>query len=217
MKHAALIPFLAVLIATPQAFAQPPISVSRSQPTAHEVPTPDSVVWKSFYDTLLRHPVTETQDFLVSRIGLTSEEAAIVVTAAQQYLAQFSSIDAATSAEIKARYQPANLPANLPQMAQNAGLTAPPPSALIGGRMADGRTVHEAIVADGIPARVERQRDSALQAHHLQLRQTIGPQKFTALQDWVNSNVAPTIKSFDVVRPPVPATVTTRPVLPSPK
>jgi len=46
--------------------------------------------------------------------------------------------------------------------------------------MADGRTGHDAIVGDGLPVRVERQRSAALQAHHLQLRQTIGPQKFTA-------------------------------------
>jgi hypothetical protein len=168
----------------------------------------------AFYDRLLFHRATaDMQDFLVANIGLTSSEAATVVTAAQQYLQQFSSIDDATTAEIKQRYQPANIPPNLPPVAQNGGSAAPPPSAAIGGRMADGRTVHDAIVADGLPVRVERQRDAALQAHQLQLRQTIGPQKFTALQDWINSKVAPAIKSADVT-PPVPAPLASPPVLP---
>jgi hypothetical protein len=200
-----LVTHLAMAQDAPNGFSPQP-SLPLGSRNAGLVQAPDWVVWREFYDSIEyynRTAPSRVQELFAERAGLTSSESAAVLDAGYDYVQRLSLIDGDARTEVKSRFQAkdvAPLPPGLVQRRADAQLPPDPMSR----RTADGKDLREAVVADGLVARVEQRRAATLQAHREYLARTIGLQKLAALDRWIATDVAPNVKTVTSAAPVPP-------------
>lgn len=161
-------------------------------------PVPDWLVWRVFHDSMRfygKQSPEAVERVLTQKAALTPDQADAVLRAGSAYLQAMTSIDDAAQAEIQQRYRSADLPSstrNIPRPAFRKG--AVPPS---GPPVEWGGNLREQVQEDGLVARVNRQKTDALAAHRRALSASLGPDALTALESWLETNVAPGVKVFD--------------------
>ena len=177
-------------------------------------PAPEWMAWSHLYSDLVgaeRVPQSLAAA-LLERAGLDERDAAAVRGAGDNYLRDLARVDDDLPREIADRYGPkpeAQQPvsggvvqAPIPLMIVRFGSSA----VQIDRQALGGKTLQEALEADGVIARMDAQKDALLRAHFASLERTIGAAKLAALQDVVRSDVAPKIlRSTRGVQVPAPA------------
>ncbi|HUO66556.1 MAG TPA: tetratricopeptide repeat protein [Gammaproteobacteria bacterium] len=165
-------------------------------------PAPEWMVWSDLYNGLVgaRGVPTFLPAALLERAGLDAGDAAVVRSVGESYLLDLARVDGDLPREIADRYGPK------PETAQpgSGGAVQVPAQIIVMGfgsstvqidrRALGGKTLQEALEADGVIARIDAQKTALLQAHFATLEQRIGAAKLTALQSRVRSDFAPNIQ-----------------------
>ena len=169
-------------------------------------PAPDWLTWRVFYSSLEfygRQSPSHVQEILVERVGLSVGETDVLLAAGRDYLQQLSRLDDSAKAEIKARFQSKDGPMlPLPRPPPSVPMGDSPPADLIRGQAPGGQELRQALVADGLIARVTNQRIALFAAHRDKLAQALVPAKLTALAELVRTEVAPGVKVVVADSPP---------------
>ena len=160
-------------------------------------PEPEWGVWKSLYDDL--HAQGARLSFatgLLERAGLDASDAAAVRNLSDDYLRELARFDADLLREVADRYGgPVEVrdPVTgvvLPQSGKIVlGGTSTLPYTELDPRALGGKTLQEALEADGVIARLDAQKDALLQSHFATLERSIGTAKLAALQGVVRSEI----------------------------
>jgi hypothetical protein len=133
-------------------------------------------------------------ELLVARAGLVDSEVESFLEAGQLYLASLAQIDAEARAYMNSRFRvPTAGPAlvNLPRPTR----PFPVPAGRFIETDAPSLSPYEVLVAEGYVGLVERRKEEALMAHRTLLKQWMGVARLTQVEQWVRSEVAPSVKS----------------------
>jgi hypothetical protein len=170
--------------------------------TPASVPAPEWMVWSDLYSNLVRAQGVPASlaAALLERAGLDPGDAAAVRGVGENYLRDLARVDEDLPREIADRYGPkpeTQPPASagvfqapIPIMVVRFGSSA----VQIDRRALGGKTLQEALEADGVIARIDAQKDALLRAHFVGLERTLGAAKLAALQRVVSSDLAPNIQ-----------------------
>ena len=187
---------------------RPPLPVGD---TPASEPAPEWESWKGLYDGLntqgARLALATSQ---LERAGLDANDVAAVRGAGDEYLRELTRFDVDMRREIADRYSG-------PVEARDpvTGVVLPPSGRIVLGgtstlpyveidpRALGGKTLQEALEADGLIARLDARKDALLQAHFATLEHSIGAAKLAALQRIVRSE----IQIFRVTRGGMPQRV----------
>ncbi len=179
--------------------ARPPMSLGD---TPASEPAPEWMAWSDFYSNLARAQglPASLAAALLERVGLDAGEAAAVRGVGENYLRDVARVDDDLPREIADRYGPR--PET--QAPASGGIFQLPPQIMVVGfrssvvqidrRALGGRTLQEALEADGVIARIDAQKDALLRAHFTALERAIGAAKLAALQSLMRSDLAPNIQ-----------------------
>jgi tetratricopeptide (TPR) repeat protein len=162
-------------------------------------PEPEWGVWKALYENLGAQGVRlALATSVLGHAGLDAGDTAALRGTGENYLRELARVDVDLRREIADRYsRPVEVrdPVTgvvLPPSGQIIlGGTSTLPHVQIDPRALGGKTLQEALEADGVIARVDAQKDALLQAHFGTLEHLIGAAKLAALQRVVRSELAP--------------------------
>jgi hypothetical protein len=174
--------------------------VPRGETPASE-PAPEWMVWSDLYSNLARAQGAPASlaAALLERAGLDAGDAAAARGVGENYLRDLARVDEDLPREIAGRYGPKPetqppagdvVQAPIPIMIVRFGSSA----VQIDRRALGGRTLPEALEADGVIARIDAQKDALLRAHFAALERALGAAKLAALQGAVSSDLAPNIQ-----------------------
>jgi hypothetical protein len=182
---------------SPLALAPRPPPPLGDTPTSE--PEPEWGVWKVLYDNLQAQDVRlGLATSVLERAGLDTGDVAATHGAGNNYLRELARIDGDMLREIADRYSgpvevrdPVTGVVLPPSGRMLVGGRAGVPAVEIDPRALGGKTLQEALEADGVIARYDAQKDALLQAHFGTLEHSIGAAKVAALQRVVRSELAP--------------------------
>jgi tetratricopeptide (TPR) repeat protein len=187
----------------------PPVPIGDSPASE---PAPEWMAWSHLYGNLVGAQAVPASlaAALLERAGLDAGDAAAVRGVGENYLRELARVDDDFPREIADRYGPKPetqppasgvVQAPIPIMIVSFGSSA----VQIDRRALGGKTLQEALEADGVIARIDAQKDALLRAHFTALERTLGAAKLAALQRVVSSELAPNIqRSTRGVRVPPP-------------
>jgi len=169
--------------------------VARSAQGSSSAP-PDWLVWRAFHSSLEFYEAQSqgaSGRIVHHLVSLTDGQSSALADAGRSYLADLSRIDAQTKAAITSRYQSDGIvsPPTFGESKQRAPRSGDP--GLMMTARKDGRDMYDVLVADGIVASLEAQRQEALRAHLAGLRNELGGALLAKIQNWLRENVAPNV------------------------
>jgi hypothetical protein len=155
-------------------------------------PVPDWLAWKMFHQSLAyyaqRSPESVNQ-MLAAQFGLTRAQAAGLLSAGQSFDGAIKSIDDGAKAEASRRY-----PDIVGSATPPSGRTTPRRTKMLPS--GPPKTVRERAIEDGLYAEVEAKKQSALDNHIKALTSNIGPSRLAQIRNYLQSSIAPRIKTF---------------------
>jgi hypothetical protein len=163
------------------------------------------VVWRTFHDSLdfySRSSAPQVRSLLTERASFTPAEAELVIAAGREYLQRLDAIDAAARNEILARFPPPKPQFSIEEVPRPTAMI--PPADRIPRTVGRGQLLYEALLADGLIARVERQREEAFRQHKETLARTVGVAKLANLEQWLRADIAPSVKTLNLNDQPPP-------------
>jgi len=178
----------------PLKIARPPIPL---EVRPRVVPAPEWGVWRAFHDSLEfynRQGPERVQALLGARAGLTDSEVESFLETGQLYMATLSRIDTDARIYVNSRFRsPTGAPAlvDLPKPSR----PFPVPAGRFTETDAPSLSPYEVLLAEGYVALVERQKEEALIVHRTLLKNWMGAERLAQLEEWVRSEVAPSVKS----------------------
>jgi hypothetical protein len=180
---------------------QPTLPLPLGDTPASE-PAPEWTAWSNLYTNLVRSQgvASSLAASLLQRAGLDAGEVAAVRGVGESYLRELARVDDDLPREIADRYGP-KPEAQQPASAGPGQVPAPivvmgfgSSTVQIDRRALGGKTLQEALEADGVIARIDAQKDALLRAHFTGLERAIGAAKLAALQSVVRTDLAPNIR-----------------------
>lgn len=164
---------------------------------AQLVPAPDWAVWRTFYDSLefyRRASPSQVESLFAMRARLVPSEAEAVIAAGQAYVQELAAIEDGARAQIQHRLGSSGAPALPPaSRVRPTERKAAPPDVRRENNAAASRLA--ALASEGFFARIERQQERALAAHRQRVAEVIGFDRLIALDEWIRSEVAPSVKT----------------------
>ena len=164
---------------------------------------PAWLAWKVFHESLTFYRTrsgAQVNDMLAAQFGLDGADAAVLSNVGQEFVAAMERIDSEAKAEVQARYGSVGPPVGLPRptTGQEAGSS--------GATMVrqPAKTLLDKVRESGLYDQVEAKKRAALAAHLGELTGALSPAKMARIGEWVQTSVAPRIKTFDRGTP-VPA------------
>ena len=172
------------------------VSVVPQTGLAQAVSVPDWLAWKVFHQSLAFYEArshAQVADMLASQFGLTGAETAMVSNVGQEFVAAMERIDSEAKAEVQARYGSVGPPVGLPRPTnrQEAGSSGAPMA------RQPAKTLLDKVRESGFYGQVEAEKRAALAAHLGELTGALGPAKMARIGEWVQTSVAPRIKTFN--------------------
>jgi hypothetical protein len=154
------------------------------------------LVWRAFHGSLEFYEGQSqgaSNRILHQRVSLTDEQSAALADAGHSYLAELSRIDAQTKTAIMSRYQSDGIvsPPALGESKQRLSRAGEP--GLMMTTRKDGRDLYDVLVADGVVASLEAQRQEALRAHLAVLQKELGGDVLAKVQELLREDVAPNV------------------------
>ena len=196
-------------------------AISPRNPVAHSAQrsssaAPDWLVWRAFHSSLEFYEAQSqgaSGRILHYRLSLTDEQSAALANAGQSYLAELSRIEAQTKAAITSRYQSNGVVTPSTLGTSYKGVPGAAEPGVMAAPRKDGRDLYDVLVADGVVASLETQRQEALRAHLAELRKELGGDVVAEIQDWLREDVAPNVAVVtQAQRVPAPAVQTAHPL-----
>lgn len=182
-------------------------NVVMSQATTGPSGGPEWLSWRVFHDSLNfyeRQAPGTVFALLKERIQVTELETSGFETAGEDFLQQLRAIDDEARAEIAERYgrgMPGRLPTSAtPEQLLRPNLPIRRPT-LVPGRTLDGRGIREAVVADGLAARVEARKVSTVRSHVKNLERFLGTDRVRKIEQWIASEVTPKVWTSNAAIP----------------
>jgi hypothetical protein len=156
---------------------------------------PEWMAWRAFQESMSYYSQQSSERFnrmLASQFGLTRAQADALLNAGRTFIADIQRIDADAQVEIRRRYPDALGPGNWPP--------AGPPNRSSGPR----KSIRERAIADGLYAKVESAKQTALNSHLEALGRSLDAGKLIQIRQHVQTTVASRIKIF-ITDPPATA------------
>jgi len=169
------------------------------------MPAPDWAVWRAFHDSLefyRRGSPSQVDSLFAARARLEPPEAEAVMTAGRAYLQELAAIEEVARAQIQHRLGSNGAPAlplaSEPAPALASGFRPPERKAVSPDLVRENNAAASrlaALASEGFFARVEQQQEHALAAHRQRVAKAIGFDRLLALDEWIQAEVAPNVKT----------------------
>jgi hypothetical protein len=148
---------------------------------------PGWLAWKVFHESLIfysRQSIDQVNDVLRLHVGLEPPAVRTLLNAGQAFAGALDRIDAAARAEVQRRYGSDKQPPPGHQSSSRPIVRRP------------GKTLQQMAVEDGLYAQVESEKNAVLARHLADLTRSLGVENTVQLGRFVNTAVAPHIKTF---------------------